>query len=41
MMANESEGTAMRPNQQTLGQVRAYVLVGVGALVLLAYLLSR
>ena len=31
----------MRPNQQTLGRVRAYVLVGVGALVLLTYLLSR
>ena len=38
MMAVED---AMRPNQQTLGRVRAYVLVCVGVFVLLAYLLSR
>jgi hypothetical protein len=31
----------MQPNQQTLGKVRAYVMVGVGVLVLLAYFLSR
>ncbi len=31
----------MQPNQQTLGRIRAYVVVGVGVIVLLAYLLSR
>lgn len=28
-------------HQQTLGKIRAYVMVGVGALVLLAYIISK
>jgi hypothetical protein len=40
-MTADVEAKTMRPNQQTLGRVRAYVLVGVGLFVLLAYLLSR
>ena len=31
----------MRLNHQTFAKVRAYVMVGVGVLVLIAYLLSR
>jgi hypothetical protein len=31
----------MRWNQENLGKVRAYVMVGVGILVLLAYLVAR
>lgn len=31
----------MRPNQQTLGQIRAYVLAGVIGLIFLAYVLWR
>lgn len=31
----------MKPNQQTFAKTRAYLMVGVGVLVLIAYLLSR
>src|SRR2546422_11499626 len=41
MMVDGWRFRAMRPNQQTLGRIRAYILVGVGVFVLLAYLLSR
>jgi len=34
-------GTVMRLNQQTFAKVRAHVMLGVGVLVLIAYLLSR
>jgi hypothetical protein len=41
MMPMKAETPAMRPNQQTLSSVRAYVVVGVCALALFAYLLAR
>lgn len=31
----------MKPNQQTMGKIRAYVLLGAGVILLLVYLLSR